>query len=1200
MQSDHAYQLPVSNIAYHVYSPDEDIARTKAVSRRAFKRTMDNYQEYEHLADLFQVELDKREQLTRERKERERSLKAQKKSLKRSQQGRSQDTSQSSLPERHSLRRHLRNSSANASNNSFAEGNRDPAAGEKSSGGLKRSRRNSDISTSDISGYGDDDVRLLPPLPSSIHHTNSTSSRHRGLGIHPNERSLSSSPALPLTPSPRLTPSDSRNENRTVESGIGPSHQSMNQSTADSSSTSSGTTPAHTEALALPGHMMVGRRKRKQAIPVHPSVVDRIPGITLRIQREKLGDQLQVEILKNLDDYRARLEKDLSPASKLQATQDLRKVKDSIESGRPGYAFFPAPSSISLLHRLEDSPETNRSTSNSGMSSTQDWNRDVNANSRNALLWHQSASSSLASLTCASSNTGSVDPLAVMTDLFDARSLPLSWENFSTRECVVNKVVGKHDKDLDILEEVVQDAIIRQHHTNHQNVQQQQQSQAHQEKDSDNSVVSSIHSQRRPSGASTGSLAGPTSVVVIPGSVSVPVAAVPVNNRLLKSTGTSSPPIARSTPIRATRSRKQISDQSGDIVGGDSDLVAHDDIELILKQRRRRKLEERKRQGSKASSRDGEEEEGDDGDGGDRDESEASLKIEICEEPKDMDALQDSYTNRDHDLNKPNEAYSDGDREDGDGDVPMTKSNKPQRKRRGSSMESDVPTTPRRTTEAPSMVTTRTRGGPVRARRQLDDYVYEGLTSSSDSDSGSEDDDEYRDKSYRGSGGSRRRSVVMEPKVVTDSEPKKALERKKTPEPAKPLEPKKPPGLKVDVTQSTNIVASHASKSHGSQEKRPSLVQSQQSPRYRLPISVPIVSAEGHRRTKKLWSRGRNSRKEDEVVDTTSDDDSIEEDAEGDRKMPLAKHVEPRPAAPITSVEMPAIVPSSSTYHTPSTQNRRISMSGSSHISASASDSATGVPLPAQSIANDNGGTTNGGSKRNYSTRESGGRTRARARSFSNTINTDDKTKFFENAQGLIDQKRRETLAKKRAAREAEERERQELEQREQQEKEEKVERERLETLVQLQQQEKAPKIEASNLPKSSKSLPGRVLRRTKADGSAVEGSVDPDCTSCRLELSTEDKSLWKAAQESGEIQLPKTWGSHAILCTACRLQYLDHHWRCTACFYVPAKEEMITSSCSRCKAGTWLREAVRLPPGATLLVERRDSRRKNVSDISV
>ncbi len=93
---------------------------------------------------------------------------------------------------------------------------------------------------------------------------------------------------------------------------------------------------------------------------------------------------------------------------------------------------------------------------------------------------------------------------------------------------------------------------------------------------------------------------------------------------------------------------------------------------------------------------------------------------------------------------------------------------------------------------------------------------------------------------------------------------------------------------------------------------------------------------------------------------------------------------------------------------------------------------------------------------------------------------------------------------------------------------------------------------------------------------------MDPDCTSCRMELKAADKDAWKVAQELGEIQLPKTWSIHAILCTTCRLQYLDHHSRCTACFYVPVKEEMAvsSSSCIRCKCGTWLTETVRLPAG--------------------
>ncbi|KAF8976794.1 hypothetical protein BGZ46_007959 [Entomortierella lignicola] len=1190
MQSDHVYRLPVSNIAYHVYNPEDDITRTKAISRRAFKRTMDDYQNYEHLADLFQVEFDKREQQMRERKELNRSLKNQKKSIKRSQSLRSQDTLQSSQPERHSLRRHLRNSSANASNNTIADESKSQVSEEKPSGSLKRTRRNSDISISDTSGYGDDEVKLLPLPPKPGHQSNSNSSRHGGfgLGIHPNDRSLSNSPALPLTPSPRLTPSESRNEHSTTESETG----LMIQSTADSSSNSPGN-GLTTTVLALPGHMIIGRRKRKQAIPVHPSVVDRIPGITLRIQRERLGDQLQVEILKNVEDYRSRLESDLSPALKLQATQDLRKVKESIESGRPGYATYPAQATL-LLHRLEDSPDMNGSTSNSGTSSTNGWNKDTDTANRNTLLWHQSASSSMASLTRASSHTGSVDSLAAMTDLFDARSLPLSWENFSTRECAVNKVVGKHDKDLNLLEEVVQEVITRQHH---------QQSQTNQERDHESSVVSPLNPQRRPSGISTGqtTVTGASTPTSAPALVSSSTASA--NARTLKSSGAPSSPTMRSAPTRSTRSRRHVSDQNGDTVVGENELVAHEDIEFVLKQKRRRKLEERRRQGSKASSKDGEDEE-DIEDEGERDEK-VTMKIEICEELKDMDMSQDIY-NEDNDLKKSNEIHSDGDREGGDGDVPMIKANKIQRKRRISLTESDVSTTGRRPTEEQVIVSTRTRGASVRSRHHNDDYVYEGLTSSSDSvDTG--DDDDYRDKSYRGLNQPRRKSINMEPindselKIASELEStlesaeateskvalelKKALESKKASESRKSLEPK------ADIKPLL--------KRRGTQVKRPDSMQLQQTHRYRLPISVPIVSSEGRRRTKKLWSRGRNSRKEDEVVDTTSDEDSIDEDTDNGKKMSRAKSGRSVPKTPaeittdmseFSDSELP-IATDKNAHRIPPTQNVRISMTAPTDVSSPAPKSAnTSTPF---SIEVKNTASSS-------SVRESGGRTRARARSFSSTIDTDDKTKFFENALEVIDQKRRETLARKRAAREAEERERQELELREQHEKDIKEEKERMEALVQLQQQEKAPKIEASNLPKSSKSLPGRVLRRTKADGSTVKGSVDPDCTSCRLELSADDKILWKGAQESGEIQLPKTWGTHAILCTACRLQYLDHHWRCTACFYVPSKEEMTTASCSRCKAGTWLRENVRLPHGAGSLAEKRDDRSKNLSDISM
>lgn len=89
------YQPPVSNIAYHVYNPEDDLERVQAVSQRAFQRIMDSYTEYERLADHFQVEHDKHQKLVRERKEREKLLKQQqKKQSKRQGQGypsRSQD-----------------------------------------------------------------------------------------------------------------------------------------------------------------------------------------------------------------------------------------------------------------------------------------------------------------------------------------------------------------------------------------------------------------------------------------------------------------------------------------------------------------------------------------------------------------------------------------------------------------------------------------------------------------------------------------------------------------------------------------------------------------------------------------------------------------------------------------------------------------------------------------------------------------------------------------------------------------------------------------------------------------------------------------------------------------------------------------------------------------------------------------------------
>ncbi|KAG0246685.1 hypothetical protein BGX31_010554 [Mortierella sp. GBA43] len=132
-----------------------------------------------------------------------------------------------------------------------------------------------------------------------------------------------------------------------------------------------------------------------------------------------------------------------------------------------------------------------------------------------------------------------------------------------------------------------------------------------------------------------------------------------------------------------------------------------------------------------------------------------------------------------------------------------------------------------------------------------------------------------------------------------------------------------------------------------------------------------------------------------------------------------------------------------------------------------------------------------------------------------------------------------------------------------------------------------------ANLPKSSKFLPGRVLRKGRIKDSddpsenATSGEdlemYDPDCTSCRLVLNAFDKVKWKQVQQAGDVQLnPKRWGKTAILCVACCSQFQKHHLRCTQCFYVPVIPEDVAGktgapkaggTCVRCKAGTWLRE---------------------------
>lgn len=261
-------------------------------------------------------------------------------------------------------------------------------------------------------------------------------------------------------------------------------------------------------------------------------------------------------------------------------------------------------------------------------------------------------------------------------------------------------------------------------------------------------------------------------------------------------------------------------------------------------------------------------------------------------------------------------------------------------------------------------------------------------------------------------------------------------------------------------------------------------------------------------------------------------------------------------------------------------------------------------------------------------------KTRARARSFSTTIPTDSKTNFFESALEMIEAKRRQSIAKKKASAIVNSSTNTDSHQDHQQKQQ--VDEQQQQANRQLEQElanETSQKKMApnSNIPKSSKLLPGRVLRKPRVrnhDGSDVEtdhqdgGSTsasapagtsaevmwDRDCSSCRLDVTDVDRELWKQARQSGEINLnPKTWGRTAILCSSCRTQYRRHGLRCTQCFYVPvwnpepttpapATDEASSSSaptpapvvpaigslsvmpkpggtCKRCKAGTWFQE---------------------------
>ncbi|KAF9928255.1 hypothetical protein FBU30_002522 [Linnemannia zychae] len=1059
------YQPPLSNIAYHVYNPEDDLDRVQAVSQRAFQRILDSYTENERLADLFQVEHDKQQKLLRERKEREKLLKQQQKKQSKRQHGnnhgylnRSQDRvliqTSSSVPfERQSFRRFARStatsvfpvsSTATASTTIETITEKTGDLQHQSTGSLKRTRRLSDISNSDISGLGDDEVRSSP-LP---HAQISATSRPTGLGIHltdsNNDRSISSSPALLLTP-PRDSPSNSISQ--TGQDGSDHSsnqiHSAVPSSVAASTSSSfaAPNLPESQEQQHKLQTLGTGRRKRKQAIPVHPSIVERIPGITIKIQRERQGEHLEVEIIKNLDDYKGSPlpnEVGLAPAAKLQAKQDLRKVRESIDSGRLGYAYYPpAGGAANLVQRQQSQSSNSADYANGGL----DWTKSFPG-----------------SFSWTSSSTNSTDNFSAMQELIDARSMPLSWENFATRECVVNKLVGKHDKDLNTLEEVVQDTIARQ-----QYALQLLQEQEEQERLRAQSLTP-IDSYRGLSVGFTGSDNG------ISGSTSI---THPTSSRAARSSAVSGMR-TRSIPARATRSKAQSASKAGQ-------LLAHDDIEHHLKEKRRRQREkEHRRQSSKTSSKDGNEDEDDD---------------------EDDDDKRDSSHRTTHDGD--DSALSDEAESDDEGGRMSSKGTKRKYTRRNA------------------------------VRRDFKQDEVPTSTSSSDDDrkTGSNTRKRHRSSSSPHHG-------------------------------------------------SVDNGRSRLSSSRGAMHKKTF----KQAPHQDRKENEPI------RRNKKFWNRGRNSRKVDEVEDdtTSNESDSGEDDISSSRGT-TGRSIQTR-----------------LTDNWIRKDSRARKLSDSLQISWKPRRA---FRRPSVSQEEEDGSGSDGGALAH-------GSSESKNQAFAKTLNSSENAKFFNAGVELIHQKNLEMLESRRQGNSRSKKLREEqvvattlqIEKNNERdiEKEKAKERELQESRVKLEvrlvEESKAQKVESTNLPRSSKSLPGRVLRRAGVSGGVGgSGGEDPDCTSCRLELSAAEKDAWKLAQESGEIRLPKTWGTHAILCVACRNQYLGHHSRCTACFYVPVEEEMESSGkrCSRCKAGTWLTELAQRPSNSSAGDDRKE-RRHQVSELSV
>lgn len=712
------YSYPITNITYHL-PESPHLERGEAAAQKAFQRILDSYGENERLADAFQVELDKRTQIANERKAEERRIRVERQRLAREEKrnkklgknhkavvttaASSTPTTATTTPPPGGLPAVTSHLSVQALAQAFQPRHgRFATAGYSLVGLERRPSIDHAIAASRSSGRSrQSSVGSLHSSSSSTNTTNTTSAhegtgaggarmvdsrlslsasdhphpphspplldvhgRHSSHSSHPADRSLSSSPILPLTPSPRLNPSSDTAfgvvallpstlaaTTTTNTTTVFPTSSTMTFSASGqpNTSTSSFTSPCtnnnntnntntslptpppqqqqHSGSSTLPM-----RNKRKQAIPVHPSVIKRIPGITFRIQPD-LDKHLQVEILKNIDDYQSTTTKDVSlgrghstvvrtsmdqrqedDASQLQASQDLSKVRQSITSSRPGYASLYIPDDSAsyddpyFQDRRETSPHTvalhaapnNNNTHTTRYHPYQHHSRNGSLGSGHNVSFH--TPTKLRSRSSSSANiwapyTPSAAGLAMLlSDVVAARAtLPLSWDNFSTRDCQVNKVVGKHGQDFEQLEAVVQETVAR-----HQAVAAAAQQEADEEIQEDGEADEVAHRSEQKSSTAAAAAAkessGPS------GDVSRKRKSAPVTTPPPPAASPSQASAQQATGSRATRSRTTHQTEGGrPSRAGATDLVeGYDDIERILKEKRQKKREQQKRRDSQS------------------------------------------------------------------------------------------------------------------------------------------------------------------------------------------------------------------------------------------------------------------------------------------------------------------------------------------------------------------------------------------------------------------------------------------------------------------------------------------------------------------------------------------------------------------------------------------------------------------------